>query len=247
LPGFRKAAATGYGYFLPKFQPTMKNSILILAGAAALSLASCSQEKTTETSTTTTTGTEGTAMSGADMDAMAEARAQRIADRMVADMKITDEATKTKIRTVYVNRYRQMGDVRSKYTTDTTGMAAAVREANAATDAEFKTIFTDPTQYSAYESSRSSYYEMENDDSMSSSNMTGSDMSTSTSSDASGNMSGSGSASGSGNMSGDGGKMKVKADGDVKIKDAQGNKMKIDGDDGTVKTKAENGSKTKIE
>jgi hypothetical protein len=256
LPGFRKAAATGYGYFLPKFQPTMKNSILILAGAAALSLASCSQEKTTETSTTTTTGTEGTAMSGADMDAMAEARAQRIADRMVADMKITDEATKTKIRTVYVNRYRQMGDVRSKYTTDTTGMAAAVREANAATDAEFRTIFSDPAQYRTYETSRNTYYEMENEDmSMSDVGMNSSDMSSGSTSGSGTTSSTSGSTSGSGNMSGsasgtmsnDGGKVKIKSDGDVKIKDAQGNKLKVDGDDGTVKSKPENGNKTKIE
>jgi type IV pilus biogenesis protein CpaD/CtpE len=81
----------------------MKNSLLILAGAAALSLASCSQEKTTEVTTvpadsmTTTTTTTTT---GPMTDAQIEARAQRIADKMVADMKITDEATKTKIRTL---------------------------------------------------------------------------------------------------------------------------------------------------
>ncbi|HEX8658870.1 MAG TPA: hypothetical protein VF690_15100, partial [Hymenobacter sp.] len=38
-----------------------------------------------------------------------------------------------------------------------TGVAAAIREAVAATDAEFKTIFANPTQYQAYESSRSTY------------------------------------------------------------------------------------------
>jgi hypothetical protein len=248
---FRKAAATEHGSFLPTIFFLMKNSFLILAGAAALSLASCSQEKTTETATTTDTTSTTTA---ADTDAAAEARAQRIADRMVADMKITDQATRDRIRTVYVNRYRSMGDVRSRYTTDTTGMAAAVREANAATDAEFKTIFTDPTQYQSYESSRSSYYEMENEG-MSDSGMNSSDMSSSSTSGSGTTSSTAGSTSGSGNMSGsasgtmggDGGKVKVKADGDVKIKDAQGNKLKVDGDDGTVKAKPENGSKTKIE
>jgi hypothetical protein len=231
----------------------MKNSLLLLAGAAALSLTSCSQEKTTETTTATETTTT---TSAADMDAMAEARAQRIADRMVADMKIADAGTRDRIRTVYVNRYRTMGDVRSRYTTDTTGMAAAVREANAATDAEFRTIFSDPAQYRTYETSRNTYYEMENEDmSMSDGGMNSSDMSSGSTSGSGTTSSTSGSTSGSGNMSGsasgtmsnDGGKVKIKSDGDVKIKDAQGNKLKVDGDDGTVKAKPENGSKTKIE
>ncbi|MBF9236974.1 hypothetical protein I2I05_06160 [Hymenobacter sp. BT683] len=213
----------------------MKNSLLILAGAAALSLASCSQEKTTDTTvaagdgmTTTTT----TTTTGPMTDAQIEARAQRIADKMVADMKITDEATKTKIRTVYVNRYRQMGEMQTKYATDTTGMAAAMRESMATTDAEFKTIFADPTQYQAYESSRMTYYGMEDDEpEMSTTTDMNSDMSTTTT---------------EGTMSAEGGKMKVKADGDVKIKDAQGNKTKIDGDDGTIKMKEEEGGKSVI-
>ncbi len=211
----------------------MKNSLLILAGAAALSLASCSQEKTTDTTVaagdgtmTTTTTTTTTAMSEADM----EARAQRIADRMVADMKITDEATKNKIRTVYVNRYRQMGDMQTKYASDTTGMAAAMRESMATTDAEFKTIFADPTQYQTYETSRMTYYNMADEDAAMSSGSTTSDMSTSTDTD----------------MSDEGSKVKVKADGDIKMKDANGNVTKMDGDDGTIKMKDESGNKTKI-
>ena len=220
----------------------MKNSLLILAGAAALSLASCSQEKTTDTTvaagdgmtTTTTTTTTTAPMSEADM----EARAQRIADKMVADMKITDEATKTKIRTVYVNRYRQMGDMQTKYASDTTGMAAAMRESMATTDAEFKTIFADPTQYQAYESSRVSYYEMADADAAMSSNNMSSDMNSATTTD----------ANATGSMSGsEGGKVKVKADGDIKIKDAAGKKTKVDGDEGTVKMNPAEGGKTKME
>ncbi|HEX8506954.1 MAG TPA: hypothetical protein VF630_16435 [Hymenobacter sp.] len=223
----------------------MKNSLLILAGAAALSLASCSQEKTTDTTvaagdgmTTTTTTTTTGPMSQADI----EARAQRIADKMVADMKITDEATKTKIRTVYVNRYKKMSDMRTQYATDTTGMAAAMRASMAETDAEFKTVFVDPTQYQAYESSRTSYYDMENEEpAMSSSDMSVGQASATTTTDASTT------AGDAGTMSaGEGGKMKVKADGDIKVKDAEGNKMKVDGDDGTIKAKPENGGKTKI-
>ena len=219
----------------------MKNSLLILAGAAVLSLASCSQEKTTEVTTapadgmtTTTTTTTTTPMSEADI----QARAQRVADKMIADMKITDEGMKTKIRTVYVNRYNRMNEIRTKYGTDTTGMAVAMRESNMSTDTEFKSVFTDPTQYSAYETSRTTYYDEDNApmDNASSDMSSSSDMNNSASSS---DMSGS-------NMSADGGKMKVKANGDIKIKDAEGNKMKIDGDDGTIKEKPVDGGKTKI-
>ncbi|MFD2718103.1 hypothetical protein ACFST9_05215 [Hymenobacter monticola] len=228
----------------------MKNSLLILAGAAALSLASCSQEKTTETTTApaegTTTTTTTTTM-GPMTDAQIEARAQRIADKMVADMKITDEATKTKIRTVYVNRYKRMNDMRSKYTTDTTGMAAAMRDERMAEDQEFKVIFVEPAQYQAYESSRSTYDDSNfADDNMSSDMSSSSDMNSSSDMSNTSSTSTSTSDAAGSNMSADGGKMKVKADGDIKIKDAAGNKMKMDGDDGTIKAKPEDGGKTKI-
>ena len=211
----------------------MKNSLLILAGAAALSLASCSQEKTTEMTTapgaadgmtTTTTTTTTMPMSAADM----EARAQRLADKMVANMKITDEATKTKIRTVYVNRYRKMDEMRTQYAADTTGMAVAMRDANVAADAEFKTVFVDPTQYQAYEANRVSYYEMADVD-----------VAPAPAADLN-----SAPAPAMDAGAADGGKMKVQADGDIKIKDAAGNKTKVDGDDGTVKLKPKDGGKT---
>ena len=211
----------------------MKNSLLILAGAAALSLASCSQEKTTEMTTapgaadgmtTTTTTTTTMPMSAADM----EARAQRLADKMVANMKITDEATKTKIRTVYVNRYRKMDEMRTQYAADTTGMAVAMRDANVAADAEFKTVFVDPTQYQAYEANRVSYYEMADVDAAPA---PAADLNSAP-------------APAMDAGAADGGKMKVQADGDIKIKDAAGNKTKVDGDDGTVKLKPKVGGKT---
>jgi hypothetical protein len=190
------------------------------------------------TTTTTTTTTTTAPMSQADI----EARAQRIADKMVADMKITDEATKTKIRTVYVNRYKKMSDMRTQYATDTTGMAAAMRASMAETDAEFKTVFVDPAQYQAYETTRTTYYEMEDDEpAMSSSDMSSDASSSAATTDASATTSDAGTMS-----AGEGGKMKVKADGDIKVKDAQGNKMKMDGDDGTIKAKPEDGGKTKI-
>ncbi len=223
----------------------MKNILFLAAGAAALSLASCSNEKTTETTTTTeTTAPPADAMASTDMDAMYQARAQRISDKFYQDMKITDEATKAKIRTAYYNRSKRMGDMKAKYTTDTTGMAAASRQAMTDTDTEFKGILTDPAQYQSYESSRATYDESNYmDDNAGSSSMTAGDdaASGSTGTDNAGAMSadnGKMSADNSGAMSGDmvakgkmkmedGSKVKMKEDGKMKTKDADGEKEKM--------------------
>lgn len=154
---------------------------------------------------------------------------------MVADTKITDESTKTKIRTVYVNRYKRMNDMRTKYGTDTTGMAVANRDASMAEDQEFKTVFADPIQYQAYESSRATY-----DDS----NFMDDNASTITPAD--NTMNNSAIETGKTKMD-DGSKIKVKSDGDVKMKDAEGNKLKMASDDGTVKYKPKGGEKIKQE
>ena len=220
----------------------MKNSLLILAGAAALSLASCSQEKTTAVTTVPADGmttTTTTTTTGPMTDAQIEARAQRIADKMVADMKITDEATKTKIRTVYVNRYKRMNDLRTKYTTDTTGMAAAVRASTSSEDQEFKTIFTDPTQYQAYESSRSTYNDSNYADTNSSATSTADTASSTVAPSSSMTTTETTTTTTDNRMSApgtevskmkakaeDGSKIKVKENGKVKTKDADGTKVK---------------------
>lgn len=211
----------------------MKNSLLILAGAAALSLASCSQEKTS-TVTATPGAADGTATTTPESDAAVEARAQRIADKMVANMKITDEATRTKIRTVYVNRAKRMGELKTKYASDTTGMAAALRDATAATDSEFKVIFVEPTQYQTYESSRSTY-----DDS----NYPAEDATTSASADTTGSapaVSTTDAASAPAMAAGTDDATVTK----LKAKDADGSKIKVK-DNGKVKVKAADGTKTK--
>ena len=220
----------------------MKNSFLLLSGAAILSLGSCSQDKT---ATTTTDATATMAATGAGSDAAVEARAQRIADKMVADMKITDEATKAKVRTAYLNRSRRLTGLRSKYTTDTMGSAAATREANAETDTEFKGVFTDPTQYQSYESSRTTYDDSNFPDDAAGTGTTDNSMSApdaastptmsspavspdnaAASPDASAS-SGPNMATKSKVKMADGSKVKTKEDGTIKLKDADGNKTKI--------------------
>ena len=161
---------------------------------------------------------------------------------MAANMKITDEATKTKIRTVYVSRYKRMNELRIKYTTDTTGMAVAMRDANKAQDQEFKVIFVDPTQYQAYESSRSTY-----DDSNYTGNTSAPSMADTTgsmSSSSSSNMSSDNTTTNTdNNMSGGTGTTGMEAS-KMKVKAADGSKIKVK-ENGKVKTKDADGTKTK--
>lgn len=243
----------------------MKNSLLLLVGAATLSLASCSQEKTSDTTTTTTTGTDATAMS--TDTAAYRTRSRTVSDKFISDMKITDPAMQGKIRTAYYNRSKRYGEMKSKYASDTTGMAAAMRQYNTDTDTEFQGVLTDPTQYQSYQSSRSNYDES----SYMNSGDPGEASSATTSSSDSTASAGSGTMSND-NMNGgtvkssktkleDGSKLKLKEDGEVKtkgnplssdasLKDSKtkltdGSKIKVK-DDGTVKMKDSDGKKSKM-
>jgi hypothetical protein len=235
-----------FGYFLSQPHLTMKTSLLLLAGAAALTMSSCSQEKTADTASTeggtVTTTTTTTTVPARYTDEAYNSRADRIAADMAAKMKF-DDATRTKIRTVYYNREKRFGDLQSKYTSDTTGMAAEMRTVYMDTDKEMKGILTDPTQYSAYESSRSDYYEdrymddasaMSSDDMDTTGTMNASSSSSSmSSSDQMSSSDNSAMASGAGvskmkAKADDGSKLKVKDNGKVKTKDADGTKSKTE-------------------
>lgn len=219
----------------------MKKTLLLLSCAVALTMGACSQEKTTDTATTnmegdgmtTTTTTTTTTMTPAMYTKEAvESRADRMAADMATKMKL-DEAMRTKVRTVYVNRGMRMSELANKYATDTTGMAADMRNVYSESDMEMKQVFVDPAMYTQYETDRMSYYDTNYMDD------------TSMSADASGSSDASMDAN-SKTKYDDGSKVKVKSDGDIKIKDAEGNKTKMDADDGTVKDKPENGDKTVI-
>ncbi|AWM34741.1 hypothetical protein [Hymenobacter nivis] len=232
----------------------MKNYLLLVVGTA-LSLAACSQSKTTETTTTAGMGSDSTAMKSSMAsttiytDEAYKSRSKRIANKYATDMKITDPAMREKISTAYYNRSKRYGDMKTKYASDTTGMGAAMRGYNMATDADFKGIYTDPAQYKSYESSRTNY----NEDTYLNDDANPSSSSSPMSPDSSSTMSSSGSAMGGSATSGntndnamgaaagaaagapvnksktkltDGTKIKVKSDGQVKIKDADGAKMK---------------------
>lgn len=236
----------------------MKNSLLLFVGAATLSLASCSQEKTTDTTATTTAPADATATAMPDTAAY-RTRSQRVADKFVSDMKISDEATKNKIRTAYYNRSKRYGEMKGKYASDTTGMGAAMRQYNTDTDTEFQGVLTDPAQYQSYQSSHTTYDESNymddanSTDAASSATMPAADNSSTSTSEGP-------AVKESKTKMEDGSKIKINDDGTVKtkgevtdgaaLKDSKtkltdGSKIKVKGD-GTVKLKDADGTKTKM-
>lgn len=225
----------------------MKNALLLLASATAFSLASCSSNTTSETTTTTGTPTDSTATASTKTttttvsDAAYHTRGNRMADKFATSMKISDAATREKLRTAYYNRAKRYDELMAKYKADTTGLGVARRQYYQDTDNEFKTILLVPAQYSAYQSSRPTYDESTNldvtDQSAAASSATmpsdSSSMSTTTTettttstTDDNAMSSGAGVAKGKSKMT-DGSKVKVKSDGTVKVKDAVGNKAKL--------------------
>ena len=225
----------------------MKNALLLLASATAFSLASCSSNSTTETTTTTGTPTDSTATASTTTttvsDAAYHSRGDRMADKFATSMKISDAATREKLRTAYYNRSKRYDELMAKYKADTAGLGAARRQYYQDTDNEFKTILVVPAQYTAYQSSRSDYDEANNldttdqtaaassstmpsDSSSSMSSSTTTSSTTTTTEETPGAMSGAGVAKGKTKMT-DGSKIKVKDDGTVKVKDAAGNKAKM--------------------
>ncbi len=236
----------------------MKNSLLLFVGAAALSLASCSQEKTADTTTTTTTTPADATATAMPDTAAYRSRSSRVSEKFITDMKITDPAMQGKIRTAYYNRSKRYGEMKSKYASDTTGMAAAMRQYNTDTDTEFQSVITDPAQYQSYQSSRSTYDESNYMDDASSASTMPADNSGAMSSST--DMTSGAAVKESKTKMENGAKIKLKDDGTVKtkgdlssaeeLKDSKtkledGTKIKIKGD-GTVKVKDANGDKTKM-
>jgi hypothetical protein len=218
----------------------MKNALLLLAGATALSLASCSSNTTSETTTTTGAPTDSTATATTTTttDETYHSRGNRMADKFAASMKISDEATREKLRTAYYNRSKRYDALMAQYKADTAGFGAARRQYYADTDNEFKTILVVPAQYSAYQSSRQTYDEASNLDITDqtaaassatmpdSSSMSTTTTSTTTTTEETPTMGGAAVAKGKTKLT-DGTKIKVKDDGTVKVKDADGNKAKM--------------------
>lgn len=147
----------------------MNKSLLLLSAAASLAVASCNQnqEAATDAATTPSADTAVVVRDGASPDAVAttdgdtaayRTEADRIADRIAQDLRLTDTVVVTRVEKTYYTRGRRLNEVNSRYTTDTTGRYAALRQVNDDTDQEVRTYITDPAQYRTYQENRNSYY-----------------------------------------------------------------------------------------
>lgn len=137
----------------------MKSKLLLLATAATVAFASCSQEKTTEVTETTTApaGTTETTTTTTTIDSASyRTSADQLANQVAADLRATDEATKARLQQIYYNRGRALRDIEAR--ADTAGRYTAVRDLNDMTTREVKTVVTDPTAYRTYTDNQGNYY-----------------------------------------------------------------------------------------
>ena len=173
-------------------------------------------------------------MDATDYDTRSREQATQTAEKMARDLKIeADTAWQRKASTVYYTRASRRTLTRGKYKTDTTGIAAELREIDREADLQFKEMLQ-PEQYKVYESNRTTYYSGFEETDMP---RVGYDSTGSTSARAASSETSSGSGSGSGNTGGTTVKTKTEKDGDTKTE--------IEGPDGQTKIKTEDGQ-TKV-
>ena len=135
------------------------NTKLLGLLAAALATAACQQDKRSETTTTATpeTTTTTTTTTTAPDTITFRTDARHLADRVTQDLAVADPAVKRRLENTYYTRARRIGEVQSRYTTDTTGRYQALRTANDQADEEVRTTLNNPTAYNSYSAHRAEY------------------------------------------------------------------------------------------
>jgi hypothetical protein len=83
--------------------------------------------------------------------------ARHLADRVAEDIQLTDAAARRRLENAYYVRNQRLGEVQTRYTTDTAGRYVALRTINDETDREVQVIA--PDRYNSYESNRARYYD----------------------------------------------------------------------------------------
>jgi hypothetical protein len=210
----------------------MKSKLLLLATAATVAFASCSQERKTEVTETTTApaGTTETTTTTTTIDSTSyRTSADQLANQVAADLRATDEATKARLQQIYYSRGRALRDIEAR--PDTTGRYAALRDLNDNTTREVKTVVTDPTAYRTYTDNQGNYY----------AGPYTTTVVTTTTTPAARPSVGARVGQGSGVK-----KMEHENDGDHKVKYENGAKIKRESD-GSVKIKRADGTKIKID
>lgn len=208
----------------------MKHPLLLFSCATALSVASCTPDKTAAVDAATTPSADTAVVVNDDVLMIYREQGNRVASRVTNDLGITDTAQVRQVRRVYDTRATSLGEADARYAADTTGRTAAMREINRTTDKEIKSIVNDNDRYLTYEKKRATYYtgtEYEADAER--------EQTTSTAPAAARPARRQGPAIV---------KYETQRDGDTKIKYADGRTVKID-KDGDRKTEYPNGTKVK--
>ncbi|TGE21612.1 hypothetical protein E5K00_15140 [Hymenobacter aquaticus] len=216
----------------------MKNTLLFLSCAAALTLgSSCNRDKAAAVDAAQTPSADTAVV--VDNDALYREDGNRVADMVTSDLGITDTAQVRQVRRVYYTRAQRLGEVKSRYISDTTGQYAAMREVDTNTDNEIKTVFNDETRYNTYQSNRPRYYGYADDGAMTTTETT-----TTTTTTARPARRGPRVVEYEKKKNGEtkieysnGKTVKIDKDGDTKVEYPNGTKVKRDADDGQVKIK----------
>ena len=135
----------------------MNSKLLGLLAAATLATAACRQDNKAETATTAPETTTTTTTTTVPDTMAAHDEARRLTARVAEDLKLSDTVVVTRIERTYYTRARRLGDVRTKYATDTTGRYQAIRAANDEADTQVRTDLNNPAYYNTYSSNRASY------------------------------------------------------------------------------------------
>lgn len=137
----------------------LRQSLFTLTGAALLALASCSPDNKAET-TTVAEGTDTTTVTTTTTvdTTIYHTDADSLAWRIATDLALTDTAVSRKIRRVYHTRAHQLAVARLQYAQDTAGSYAAMRRFNDDSDRALKAL-VDKDRYRVYEQNRAAYYQ----------------------------------------------------------------------------------------
>jgi hypothetical protein len=139
----------------------MRHSLLmLLATATGLLTVACSPDaKTTET-TTTPVGDSTVVTTTTTVDtARYWNNLDSLTRRITSDLSLTDTVAVRKVTTVYRTRARRLSAAERQYMADTTGRYAALRAANDEADRELRAALNDPDRYKVYEQNRAAYYQ----------------------------------------------------------------------------------------
>ena len=201
--------------------------MFVMLCASTVFLNSCNKTEKKEADTAVVTENETEAP---DYDTRYREQASQTAEKMAQDLKVNaDTAWQRKASTVYYTRATRRTLARGKYKTDTTGIAAELREIDMEADRQFKEMLQ-PEQYKVYETNRTTYYGGFEETDMPS---VGYDSTGSTSAAAASSESSSGSGSDTEYAEGTKVKTKTEKDGD--------SKTEIEGPDGQTKIKTQDG------